>query len=93
MDRGEGGLLDHSAILDIENSADLLALEIISPENEVRRRVAQTTRHESNQSLCNVAVKILSDEFGLPSGVDESYAHYLYPNVHAASVRSWLRQR
>jgi hypothetical protein len=93
MDRGDGGFFDHSTILDIEGSTDLLALEIISPEDEVRRRVAQTKRQEYNHSLSEVAAKILSEEFGLPSGVDENYAHYLYPNVHSSSIRGWLRQR
>lgn len=93
MDRSAAGLVDQDAILDVEDSTDLLALEIVSPENEVRRRVSQALSHEYNHSSVDVAAKILKDEFGLPSGVVDSYAHYLYPKVPAYSVRYWLRQR
>lgn len=93
MERGASGMAHHDATMDIEGSVDLLALEIISPEDEVRRRVPRVSRHGLHQSPAEVALRVLQDEFGLPSGVAEGYARYLYPAECASSVREWLRQR
>jgi hypothetical protein len=85
--------MNHDAVTEVEDSADLLALEIISPEGEVRRRVTRVLSREYHLSPVDVAVRLLLEEFGLPSGVAEGYARYLYPPVRASSVREWLRQQ
>jgi Zn-dependent peptidase ImmA (M78 family) len=93
MERSTSGTVDSDAVMELEDNADLLALEIISPEEEVRRRVAQVLNNEHHHRRVDVALRLLLEEFGLPSGVAEGYARYLYPPVRASSVREWLHQR
>jgi Zn-dependent peptidase ImmA (M78 family) len=93
MERSIDGMVNHETLMEIEDGANLLALEIISPEEEVRHRVARFTNQTQHRKPVEIAAKLLQEEFGLPSGVAESYAQYLYPTVHSFSVREWLRQR
>ena len=92
MGRSTDGRLNHGAIMEIEDDADLLALEIISPEEDVRQRVAQFSTQTHYKKSTEIATRLLLEEFGLPSGVSEGYAQYLYPATRS-SVREWLRQR
>jgi len=93
MERSMDGTLNHGIIMEIEDSADLLALEIISPEEEVRRRVARFPDQTRYKKSTEIATRLLIEEFGLPFSVAECYAQYLYPLVGTSSVREWLRQR
>jgi hypothetical protein len=94
MSKGTAGQFSGDDILGIEDNVDLLALEIISPEVEVRRRVARVWGERHGQGCIDVATRILNNEFGLPPDISASYAVYLYPRVQTPStVKDWLRQR
>jgi len=93
MERSTDGMVNHGSLMEVEDSADLLALEIISPEEEVRRHVSGVFSQAQHRKPVEIATGLLLEEFGLPSGVAEGYAQYLYPPVRASSVREWLRQR
>ncbi len=93
MERATNGIANSDEVMELEDNADLLALEIISPEEEVRRRMARVGSQEHRSRLIDDAPRILQEDFGLPSSVAEGYARYLYPPVSASSVREWLRQR
>jgi Zn-dependent peptidase ImmA (M78 family) len=93
MERTFNGNVNREILMEIEDSADLLALEIISPEEEVRRRVARFSNQTQRGKPMEIAAELLQEEFGLPSGVAESYAQHLYPMVRPFSAREWLRQR
>jgi len=88
-----GSKLDSNAIMELEDNADLLALEIIAPEEEVRRGVARVWNRDHNCSRLEVALTLLVKQFGLPRNVAEGYARYLFPLERNSSVREWLRQR
>ena len=93
MERDTDDKVNSDAIMELEDNADLLALEIIAPEEEVRRRAVRVWNHEHNRSQFDIALTLLLEEFGLPSNVAEGYARYLYPVARSSSVREWLRQR
>jgi Zn-dependent peptidase ImmA (M78 family) len=93
MERSTDGMVNHEILMEVESSADLLALEIISPEEEVRRRVAKASNQTRHRIPVDIAARLLLEEFGLPSGVAEGYAQYLYPPASSSSVREWLRQK
>ncbi|MBA7477048.1 hypothetical protein ES707_12446 [subsurface metagenome] len=93
MERDTDDKVNSDAIMELEDNADLLALEIIAPEEEVRRRAVRVWNREHNHSQFDIALTLLLEEFGLPSNVAEGYARYLYPVARSSSVREWLRQR
>lgn len=93
MERDTDDKVNSDAIMELEDNADLLALEIIAPEEEVRRRAVRVWNREHNRSQFDIALTLLLEEFGLPSNVAEGYARYLYPVARSSSVREWLRQR
>lgn len=93
MERDTDDMVNSDAIMELEDNADLLALEIIAPEKEVRHRVVRVWNRDHNRSQLDVALTLLLEEFGLPSNVAEGYARYLYPLARSSSIREWLRQR
>jgi hypothetical protein len=93
MERDTDGVENTDTVIELEDRADLLALEIIAPEEEVRRRVSRAWKNEHHRRQIDIALGLLLEEFGLPSSVAEGYASYLYPSERTSSVREWLRQR
>jgi hypothetical protein len=91
MDRRGNGVMGCDVASDHEDGADRLALELLAPELEVRRRAA---RHAvDHQSQAEVAEAVLRQDFGLPATVATGYARLLFPAGRNHSVREWLRQR
>lgn len=74
--------------LDAESRADLLALALLAPAEEVWRRVARASRGSRSDPVA-VASRLLQGEFGLPAGPARFYAHLLF-GAWARSVRQWL---
>ena len=93
MERSGNGLMGCDQAGVSEGGADLLALELLAPEVEVRLRVRHSRLTSRQQKLTEIASQTLQRDFGLPSGIASGYAQYLYPPVHSSSVREWLRQR
>ena len=93
MDRDIDDKVNSESIMELEDNADLLALEIIAPEEEVRHRVVRAWNHDHDRSQVDVALALLLKEFDLPPNVAEGYARYLFPLKRASSVREWLHQR
>lgn len=93
MERQGNGAMGCGATSEHEGGADLLALELLAPELEVRCHVAATRRSSGHQHPAAIAELVLRKEFGLPSTVAMSYAGLLYPTTRNRSVREWLRQR
>ncbi|OGO20591.1 MAG: hypothetical protein A2144_02795 [Chloroflexi bacterium RBG_16_50_9] len=93
MERGTDGVNNSDIVMELEDKADLLALELIAPEEAVRRRVARVVNHERNCSPLDVALPLLQEEFGLPYTVAEGYCRYLFRPMQASSIREWLRQQ
>lgn len=93
MERNNNNVGNSDIIMELEDNADLLALELIAPEEEVRRRVVRVINYEHNKKPSDVALPLLQEEFGLPLSVADSYCRYLFRSLHTPSVHEWLRQR
>jgi hypothetical protein len=74
--------------LEVESRADLLALALLAPADEVRRRVLRASRG-SRSDLAVTASRLLRGEFGLPAGPARFYARLLFGG-RWPSVRRWL---
>lgn len=91
MERQGNGVMGCDAASDHEGGADHLALELLAPELEVRRRVARQAG--DHQTRAEEAETILRQDFGLPAAVAVGYARLLFPAGRNHSVREWLKQR
>jgi hypothetical protein len=79
--------------MELEDNADLPALELIAPEEEVRHHIAKVVCQKRHCNPVDIALPLLQKEFGLPSSVAEGYCRYLFRSAHASSIREWLRQQ
>lgn len=93
MARSADGLMGCDVTSEIESDADVLALELLAPEREVRRRLASALRATPQQNTDEIATQLLLKDFGLPYTVAVAYARLLYPGWRSQTVREWLRQR
>jgi Zn-dependent peptidase ImmA (M78 family) len=88
LERREKGVVGLAG--ELEDSADLLALELLAPEVEVRNKVHHLHLF---QNQAEVTGQVLQKDFGLPPKVAGVYASWLYPRVRVHSVQAWLRQK
>ena len=93
MERHDNGVLGCGTIGDREERADLLAIELLAPEREVRYRVAEACRLAGSRDSNKVASEVLQLDFGLPSSVAAVYHQRICRSTKSYSVREWLRQR
>lgn len=86
--RGGDGSYSLGTELAAESRADLLALVLLAPPDEVRRRVhRRDASHDAD--LRAIAREVLQTEFGLPTGPARFYADLLFGGQRP-SVRRWL---
>jgi Zn-dependent peptidase ImmA (M78 family) len=91
MDRTAAGIIGRTAVLDVESRADRLALELLAPEDEVRRRVADLGGSETFQQAVTNVVNVLVDAFKLPPQIAEGYGRSLCRSWYGGpSFREWL---
>jgi hypothetical protein len=91
LGRSAAGDVDSFGVLDAEDRADRLALELLAPCDVVLRRLSANAVQWRDPSALDNAVTILQGDFGLPRGVAESYARFLVSNRRApATFREWL---
>lgn len=87
MERGHDGQVAQKAILEAEDQADLLALELLAPEVDVLARIEPSA---IGWNLVRITSQI-QKHFGLPSGVSAQYAAWLRSrNQPHRSFRDWL---
>ena len=93
MERPKNGVMGCDMVMEREGGADRLALELLAPEREVRRRVAQVLHAARGQDRTKIASQVLQTEFGLPSSMATLYGRFLYQATPIHSVRQWLQQK
>ena len=76
-----------------EEWADELALELLAPEGEARKRIALALRFAGGESRSEVTRQVLQHDFGLPPSMAEIYGDRLSQSAQPYSVRQWLRQK
>jgi hypothetical protein len=94
MARGKSGYAEDLAIIDAEDAADQLALEILAPRSEVLKRLKRRRLRPRSSEAAASAINLLQDAFGLPSAVAERYAWMLiYEQRAGRTFRDWLEPR
>jgi Zn-dependent peptidase ImmA (M78 family) len=91
MDRSPEGDIYQGSVLKAEETADLLALELIAPAEEIYSRLNLERREFAFNDLIGYTVKILEQDFGLPKSIVGSYAFRLADNIaHGPTIKEWL---
>lgn len=89
MPRGAGGEVDQDYVLRAEHRADLLALELLAPQERVRREIGSYLPLAVPTRIHAVASH-LRDSYGLPHTVATTYARHLLRDSLRPTVREWL---
>ena len=91
MERQPDGVLGCGRIVGAESRADRLALELLAPAGEVERRVARSRGPSGFWEEANLAVEVLTGDFGLPTAVAWPYAKLIMRSWRGGqSFREWL---
>lgn len=89
MDRSPSGQVEHLRILDAEDRADRLALELLAPRAIVISRLQAVQWKESFAH--DQVVETLQQEFGLPGTIAHEYGRMLVMSQRPArSFKKWL---
>jgi hypothetical protein len=85
------GTIGRAAVLDVESRADRLALELLAPEAEVRRRATSREGPENFRQTVADTVDVLVEVFGLPPRIADGYGQSLCRSWYSGpSFREWL---
>jgi hypothetical protein len=91
MTRGSNGDLGCGRIARAEYRADELALELLAPESEVLRRLPGRRRAISFGAAVDQAVRVLVEDFGLPSKIADRRARFLSRRLYSGpSFKEWM---
>lgn len=89
MERPEEGA-PVATVLEVEDRADRLALELLAPESEVRRRFGVDMRTLGFEARLTRLQILLITEFDLPRAIAAGYARALLESWGGFTVRDWL---
>ena len=91
MDRSPSGQVEHLRILDAEDRADRLALELLAPRTIVLSRLQARAIPWKETSAFEQVAQTLRQEFGLPETVAHEYGRMLVMSQRpAGSFKEWL---
>ncbi len=89
MERPDEGL-PLNIVLDIENRADRLALELLAPTFLLQGRMSRATAPRGFIARLEFLSQVLVTEYGLPETIASSYAHYVLRQLGEPTFRDWL---
>lgn len=91
MERTSGGTIGQAGIVSAESRADRLALELLAPEAEVKRRAFDVAHPASFQWAVDQTVGLLIDVFGLPPRIADGYGLSLCRSWYGGpSFQEWF---
>lgn len=91
LERSAMGDVDQLNVLDSEDQADRLALELLAPRHVVLQRLEAAGVRWRDVSALGVAVAVLTADFGLPIGVADNYGRFLVSARRSSGTfREWL---
>lgn len=91
MSRGPDGDLGSSDVAGVEHRANQLALELLAPASELRRRLWKRGRPTRFQAAVEGAIKVLVADFGLPLPVADNYGRLLARSHYGGpSFKEWM---
>jgi hypothetical protein len=85
---GEG--LPGSAVLDIEDRANRLALELLAPAALLTERLQLPTIPRGFKARLYFLTRLLTGEHGLPANIAAAYARFLLRKLGEPTFRDWL---
>jgi hypothetical protein len=88
MERPESGL-PTNLVIDIENRADRLALELLAPAQSLSALMQQAAPKGFDARLAFLA-QVLTQQYGLPGTIAASYARYVLLQRGEPTFRDWL---
>ena len=89
MERPESGL-PTNLVIDIENRADRLALELLAPAESLCTLMRQATAPRGFDARLAHLTQILTRRYGLPEAIAASYARYVLAQLGEPTFRDWL---
>ncbi len=89
--RSVEGNVEKNEVLQAEDNADLLALELLAPKMAVLQRLEKLGVRWKEETAFQTAQYILTNDFGLPVNVARTYGHILVFSMRPAkSMKEWL---
>ncbi len=85
---GEG--LPGSVVLDIEDRANRLALELLAPAALLTERLQLPAAPRGFKARLYFLTQLLADEHGLPANIAAAYARFLLRKLGEPTFRDWL---
>src|SRR6266496_912368 len=92
MERPDEGV-PTNFILDAEDRADRLALELLAPAASLRERMQQTNAPTGYRARLAFLTTALYTEYGLPQSINAFYAEMLLHQWGEPTFRDWLFER
>lgn len=89
MERPESGL-PTTIVIDIENRADRLALELLAPAQSLYALMSQSTSPRGFDTRLDFLTQTLSRQYGLPGTAAALYARYVLTQLGEPTFRDWL---
>lgn len=89
MERPDNGL-PTSFVIDIENRADQLALELLAPAQTLFTLMQSATAPEGFEMRLVFLARLLVQSYGLPEEIAATYARYILTQLGEPTFRDWL---
>ena len=89
MERPESGL-PTNLVIDLENRADRLALELLAPAESLCTVMRQATAPIGFDARMAYVTQVLTRQYGLPRVIAVSYARYVLTQLGEPTFRDWL---
>lgn len=91
MERPDEGL-PTNLVIDIEDRADRLALELLAPALPLQEMMSQSIKPEGFSTRLAFLTQHLVADYALPGTIASSYARYLLDQLGEPTFRDWLFQ-
>jgi hypothetical protein len=89
MERPDEGL-PATIVIDIEDRADHLALELLAPGSSLQEMMSRSTAPRGFNKRLLFLAQQLTALYGLPTSIASSYARYVLAQLGEPSIRDWL---
>ena len=91
MERPRDGSHSYGDIIEVEDRADRLALELLASADEVYQYIMAAGKPIAFQEGIHLTIQILIEIFGLPEGIAQTYGNYLYRSwCKGPTFKEWL---
>lgn len=89
MERPDNGVPTNT-VIDVENRADRLALELLAPAQTLYDLMQQPTAPQGFVARLAYLRQLLTVDYGLPADIAAVYARFLLKQLGEPTVRDWL---